>query len=233
MNSERLTLFGMLTPEQRVQAMNDPLAQPMNDPSGPRQGTDVFTMTQDFHSAMGVESKDRPTCPSVSERLRRGSLILEEVLELFEAMGLELIAEPRAQTDVLKVTLYDSQGPTEGKLRLEHIEGSRYDVVETADALADINVVVNGTAGVFGIPIRECDYEVYCSNMSKLDENGKPIINGVTEGYRGGEDWTWCELPNEAGYQPDKPVGKILKPATYVPANIARVLFDLSEHHGW
>jgi predicted HAD superfamily Cof-like phosphohydrolase len=49
------------------------------------------------------------------------------------------------------------------------------DIVEVADALADLLVVTYGTALEFGIPIDEVFEEVHDSNMSKLDENGKPI----------------------------------------------------------
>ena len=48
-------------------------------------------------------------------------------------------------------------------------------LVEVADALADILYVTYGAAHSFGIPIDACFNEVQRSNMSKLDENGKPI----------------------------------------------------------
>lgn len=42
--------------------------------------------------------------------------------------------------------------------------------------LADILYVVYGTAVTFGLPLQEVFEEVHRSNMSKLDENGKPIL---------------------------------------------------------
>ena len=49
------------------------------------------------------------------------------------------------------------------------------DIVEVADALADLLYVTYGMALEFGIPIDEVFEEVQSSNMSKLDEDGKPI----------------------------------------------------------
>jgi len=51
------------------------------------------------------------------------------------------------------------------------------DLVEVADALTDILYVTYGAGHSFGINLDECFAEVQRSNMSKLDENGKPIYN--------------------------------------------------------
>ena len=51
------------------------------------------------------------------------------------------------------------------------------DLLEVADALTDILYVTYGTGHAFGINLDKCFDEVQNSNMSKLDENGKPIYN--------------------------------------------------------
>ena len=51
------------------------------------------------------------------------------------------------------------------------------DLVEVADALTDILYVTYGAGHSFGINLDECYAEVQRSNMSKLNENGKPIYN--------------------------------------------------------
>ena len=51
------------------------------------------------------------------------------------------------------------------------------DLVEVADALTDILYVTYGAGHAFGINLDECFEEVQNSNMSKLDNNGKPIYN--------------------------------------------------------
>ena len=51
------------------------------------------------------------------------------------------------------------------------------DLKEVADALTDILYVTYGAGHAFGIDLDKCFDEVQNSNMSKLDENGKPIYN--------------------------------------------------------
>ena len=54
---------------------------------------------------------------------------------------------------------------------------NKKDLVEVADALTDILYVTYGAGHAFGINLDRCFEEVQNSNMSKLDENGKPIYN--------------------------------------------------------
>ena len=51
------------------------------------------------------------------------------------------------------------------------------DLVEVADALTDILYVTYGAGHAFGINLDKCFEEVQNSNMSKLDNNSKPIYN--------------------------------------------------------
>ena len=50
-------------------------------------------------------------------------------------------------------------------------------LVEVADALTDILYVTYGAGHAFGIDLDKCFDEVQQSNMSKLDDYGKPIYN--------------------------------------------------------
>ncbi len=54
---------------------------------------------------------------------------------------------------------------------------NKQDLLEVADALTDILYVTYGAGHAFGIDLDKCFEEVQNSNMSKLDENGKPIYN--------------------------------------------------------
>jgi len=72
------------------------------------------------------------------------------------------------------------------KLRIDLIEEElnelieavkKKDLVEVADALTDILYVTYGAGHAFGINLDKCFEEVQNSNMSKLDESGKPIYN--------------------------------------------------------
>ena len=72
------------------------------------------------------------------------------------------------------------------KLRIDLIEEElgelkeaikKKDLQETIDALTDILYVTYGAGHAFGVNLDKCFEEVQNSNMSKLDENGKPIYN--------------------------------------------------------
>lgn len=84
------------------------------------------------------------------------------------------------------------------------------DIVETADAIADLIYVLHGLEIEAGIPGDEIFDEVHRSNMSKLDENGEPIISdGVTPSEYDGLV---------------KPAGKILKSKRYFEANLKGII---------
>tara|TARA_B100000579_G_C22045371_1_gene494592 strand:- start:45 stop:416 length:372 start_codon:yes stop_codon:yes gene_type:complete len=59
------------------------------------------------------------------------------------------------------------------------------DLKETVDALTDILYVTYGAGHAFGVNLDECFDEVQRSNMSKLDENGKPIYNDAGKVMKG------------------------------------------------
>lgn len=75
---------------------------------------------------------------------------------------------------------------------------NRDDVVEVADALADIVYIAYGTAVSLGIDLDKVIEEVHRSNISKLNTDGSPI-------YR--ED------------------GKVLKGPNYTPPDVRKVLY--------
>jgi len=91
----------------------------------------------------------------------------------------------------------------------EYLEAALFDnLLGIADALVDQMYVLLGTIRKHGleelfIPMFN---EVHRSNMSKLDENGKPIING------------------KGIYDPKKPRGKVLKSDLYVKPDLKKIL---------
>jgi len=189
-----------------------------------------YRRAYEFHRAMGLTISDRwDVAPPVSERLLRGRLLIEEVLETLNAMGLTLSMSYEKICDLeSNWSTNDTQIPLDADdIQIQHVEGSVYDPIETADGLADIKVITNGTAVAFGIPMLPVDLEVFASNMSKLDENGKPVINKCHACTPGIEHIDRANLTCEdehhrqaAWTDPDKPLGKLLKPASYIPANI-------------
>ena len=59
------------------------------------------------------------------------------------------------------------------------------DLLEVADALTDILYVTYGAGHSFGIDLDKCFEEVQNSNMSKVDQNGKPIYNETGKVMKG------------------------------------------------
>ena len=78
---------------------------------------------------------------------------------------------PSEKIQDLRVSLIDEE-LSELKEAIEN-----KDIKEVADALTDILYVTYGAGHAFGIDLDKCFDEVQRSNMSKLDDNGKPIFN--------------------------------------------------------
>jgi predicted HAD superfamily Cof-like phosphohydrolase len=110
------------------------------------------TCVVEFHEAFGAPVAWSPQVPSVERRKLRCELLVEEVREFCEASGF-----------YFEYSGLDST-PVEPNL------------IEAADALADIRYVTDGAALEWGIPLEKCLREVHRSNMSKLGEDGKPIL---------------------------------------------------------
>ena len=98
----------------------------------------------------------------------------DKVGTFMKTFGQEVKTKPSFSTDKIN------------KLRLDLIKEElielteamkNKDLLEVADALTDILYVAYGAGHAFGINLDKCFEEVQNSNMSKLDENGKPIYN--------------------------------------------------------
>ena len=83
------------------------------------------------------------------------------------------------------------------------------DLVEIFDAILDRLFLAFGDAVCHGLQYKLIDgfNEVVASNMSKLDDNGEPLINGVN-----------CILDNS------RPFGKVLKSKNFFEPNLKQFL---------
>lgn len=120
-----------------------------------------------FHRAFGHAVNERPSDISIHDLRLRIKLVLEEMCELMDALNSE---KPMMWENVrhhLKQA-YD---------HCDALEPARIDPVETTDALADLTYVITGMALVLGLPIVPALDEVHRSNMSKLGEDGQPILS--------------------------------------------------------
>ena len=91
-----------------------------------------------------------------------------------ETFGQEVKIKPSFSTNKINKLRYDL---IKEELDELHIAMKNKDLIEVADALTDILYVTYGAGHAFGIDLDKCFEEVQNSNMSKLDENGKPIYN--------------------------------------------------------
>lgn len=109
------------------------------------ENTSFESMVKAFHKKYGHFTSVKPTLevPENVVKLRH-SLILEEVLETFKAMGIYQLDDGSV--------VYD---PAERDLK------------EIADGIADSIYVLVGTAISYGIPIDRVFREVHRSNMTK------------------------------------------------------------------
>jgi predicted HAD superfamily Cof-like phosphohydrolase len=97
-----------------------------------------------------------------------------KVKTFMETFGQEVKSKPSFNTDKINKLRFDLI-----KEELEEFKEAldAKDLLEVADALTDILYVTYGAGHAFGIDLDKCFEEVQNSNMSKLDENKKPIFN--------------------------------------------------------
>jgi predicted HAD superfamily Cof-like phosphohydrolase len=97
-----------------------------------------------------------------------------KVKTFMKTFGQEVKNEPSFSTNKINSLRYEliKEELDELKTAMEN-----KDLLEVADALTDILYVTYGAGHAFGIDLDKCFEEVQNSNMSKLDENGKPIYN--------------------------------------------------------
>ena len=97
-----------------------------------------------------------------------------KVKTFMETFGQEVKKRPSFSSDKINKLRFDLIN--EELLELKAAIDNK-DLLEVADALTDILYVTYGAGHAFGINLDHCFEEVQNSNMSKLDENGKPIYN--------------------------------------------------------
>ncbi len=105
-----------------------------------------------------------------------------KVKTFMETFGQEVKNKPSLSTDKINNLRY---ALIEEELEELKIAMETKDLLEVADALTDILYVTYGAGHAFGIDLDKCFEEVQNSNMSKLDENSKPIYNETGKVMKG------------------------------------------------
>jgi predicted HAD superfamily Cof-like phosphohydrolase len=148
----------------------------------------VTELTEDDYSFLPEQEAACPVKAGLSEAMTC-------VSRFHEAFGLPRASRPGSGIPAglakLRVDLLVEET---GEFAEASVKG---DIVGIADALADIVYVAYGAAVTYGIDLDAALREVHRSNMSKLDDQGRPV-------YR--ED------------------GKVLKSARYTPPDISGIL---------
>ena len=105
-----------------------------------------------------------------------------KVKTFMETFGQEVKTKPSFSTDKINSLRYALIKEELQELK-EAMENK--DLLEVADALTDILYVAYGAGHAFGIDLDKCFEEVQSSNMSKLDEEGKPIYDNSGKVMKG------------------------------------------------
>ena len=111
----------------------------------------------------------------VKQKSNRSIMTNFEKVGLFmKTFGQEVKTKPSLSTEKinnLRISLINEE--------VEEFEEAikNNDLKEVVDALTDILYVTYGAGHAFGVNLDKCFDEVQRSNMSKLDEDGKPIYN--------------------------------------------------------
>ena len=111
----------------------------------------------------------------------------EKVKEFHRAFGVpssEKPTEPTLELFTLRFNLIDEE--------LTEFDDAHWsdtdfkpNLIEIADAIGDMLYVIYGTADQYGLDADAIFAEVHRSNMSKLDENGKPLFHDGITGPKG------------------------------------------------
>jgi len=98
----------------------------------------------------------------------------EDVKKFMKTFGQKVIIKPQFPDEKTVKLRFDLI-----KEELNELEKAMKEknLQEVADALTDILYVTYGAGCAYGINLDKCFKEVQRANMSKLDNNGKPIYN--------------------------------------------------------
>ncbi|KKM74950.1 hypothetical protein LCGC14_1395120 [marine sediment metagenome] len=209
------------------------------DPEDAKRTTPHWDRVRKFMEESSQEVHDEPFMPSISTRLLRARLILEEALETVRALGFT--------PGLLGVTQGDPMGqPATTMLTISmsglHLEADREpDLEDIADGCADLSVVNVGTLIACGIKDDALLREVDLNNLAKFKhvcpKCGKDYsdlgnaslevlaaVQPMTTGRHEPGMWkcTECATEWQSGYRRDD--GKWVKPENHKPPDIATVL---------
>lgn len=192
------------------------VAQAMNLPIHAEDALDYDhhpqTRTEAFHRVFNAPIRETPPDRTFShmdnQRVAfRLSFILSEAIEILEkGLGLEVCIGFKDRDELVYPQFVHGSDNAQLCKAIQRaiFLSEKRDLIKVVDGLGDLNVVVNGFALELGVDMRAVDQEVYASNMTKLDDNGQPIVAD--------------------GSDPKYPAGKILKGPNFVEPQLETLL---------
>jgi len=167
---------------------------------------------KEFMQTFGQECPPKPTVIDENNRILRVKLLLEEVLELAEASGVDVGLYVGTGLYSINTTHVKS-----GHLSLK-TNSNNVDLVGVADAIADISYVNYGAANAYGINIEPIEDEVHNSNMTKLFTTEEvDVLDREEFSYKPVRLTGKCLLVKNKD-------GKVQKSPSYTPANVAKYI---------
>jgi predicted HAD superfamily Cof-like phosphohydrolase len=166
-------------------------------------------MVRSWHKGLGISVKDSPRPLSDGDTESRLKLTFDEYLELVVHSGFTIISKSTGE-DITK------------DLKLVKVPGKEQDLVGIYDGLNDIVVSTLGHAAEHGMILEPGFTEVMFSNGTKISIDGKKIVNRYIDRDTGLD----CDStdPKAVLLSPNEPVGKILKPESYIKADLKAIL---------
>ena len=174
--------------------------------------------TELFRRATHLSVANTQSVPTVAERVLNLKLLFEELKELAGAYGLDYTFSKICVDHGTQSNYYCGNITTE----LSGLDSKQYDAVEALDALADIQVVLDGAVLTSGLQhvFKDAMTEVFASNISKasipyseaLQDQLAYANSGINVTLYGGGEGAWV-LRRE-------PDGKLMKPARFIAPNL-------------
>jgi predicted HAD superfamily Cof-like phosphohydrolase len=174
----------------------------------------------EFHRTFGLTVNEKPTEPSVADRILRAKLLFEEVMETIHALGVKVVACDQSTGD----EVYSDASGTAFEFYQSPIH--KFDIVGVADGLGDTKYVADGCAVTCGIDLEPVCAEIQRSNMSKLwttaETTAMPEGSSATAVRSSGSPFDRVLVVKRVD-------GKVLKSPSYSPANLAPILEQQSK----
>lgn len=169
-----------------------------------------FEKIRKFHRAFNHPDPDKITVLSPELLNLRINLIIEEVKELVAEFGFELKTE-------LVPRNFDYKS-SDKILIPSLVNDNKLDIPNIAKELADILYVVYGMGSNMGLPMDKVYAEVHRSNMSKLGEDGNPILREDGKILKG-PNYSLADIKSVLYPEPAK---KTVKPTIDIMRSISR-----------